>query len=541
VFFPVVFLTGVARFLFTPLALAVVFAMLTSYLLSRTLVTTMARYLLPDRGEESGGSGPWKSFLHRFENGFERFRDWYRSALTEFMGHRKFALTCVGLMVVASGLLVEVVGEDFFPVVDAGMMRLHVRAPTGTRIETTEWLTDRIERSIRKIIPPNDLASISDNIGLPIFYDLAFYQTDSIGPQDADIQIELKAGHRPTALYENRIRQSLAREFPGVETYFQAADIIAQVLNFGLSSAIDVQISGNNLARDYAIARRLATDMRNIPGVADLRIAEPLDYPAFNVDVDRNKALELGITEKQVASSLLTALAGNSLIQPTFWLDHTNGVNYDVISQAPEHLVDSVAALGNIPLSTPGGSALNSNKPQLLSNVAAITHGVDPAEVEHYTIQRVLDVDCAVSGRDLGSTSVEVQRAIDRLGRMPPGTRVEIRGQSLAMRESFKTLGQGIILAISMVYLLMVANFQSWREPLIVLMAVPGALAGVLWMLAITGSTINVESMMGAIMAVGVGVANGNLLILFANDLREEGKDAVSAASRPALPGCGRS
>ncbi len=525
VFFPVVLLTGVARFLFTPLALAVVFAMLTSYLLSRTLVTTMARYLLEDESGKKAESGLWVRFLLRFEHGFERLRARYEAALTRLIARRTLALTCVALVVLASGLLLPIVGEDFFPQVDAGMMRLHVRAPTGTRIEDTEFIVDRIERSIRKIIPANELESISDNIGLPLFIDLAFYQTDSIGGQDADIMIQLRPRHRPTAVYENRIRRDIAREFPYVNSYFQAADIIAQVLNFGLSAAIDVQISGYNLDSDNLIAHRLIRQMRNIPGVADLRIGEPLDYPAFKVDVDRNKALELGITENQVASSLLTTLAGNSLIQPTFWLDRNNGVNYYVISQAPEHLVNSVAALDNIPLSTPGASGLNGNKPQLLSNVAAITRSVDPAVIEHYTIQRVI-VNCAVSGRDLGSTSTDVQRAIARLGKLPPGTKVTFRGQSDAMRQSFRTLGEGIIL----VYLLMVANFQLWREPLIIMMAVPGALAGVLWMLVLTGTTINVESLMGAIMAVGVGVANGNLLIVFANDLREEGRDAVAAA-----------
>ena len=530
VFFPVVLLTGVGRFLFTPLALAVVFAMLTSYLLSRTLVTTMARYLLPEQHEESHGSGLWGRFLDGFERGFERLRTSYRAALTAFIAHKTLSLTCVALMILASGLLPLVVGEDFFPAVDAGMMRLHVRAPTGTRIEDSEYIVDRIERSIRKIIPPSDLETVSDNIGVPVFYNLAFYQTDSIGAMDADILIQLKEKHRPTAMYEDSIRRDLAREFPGVTTYFQAADIIAQVLNFGLSSAIDVQVSGNNLDSDYAIANRMEKQMRNIPGVADLRIAEPLDYPAFKVDVDRNKALELGITENQVASSLLTALGGNSLIQPTFWLDTHNGVNYDVISQAPEHLVNSVAALGNIPLSTPGVSGLDGNTPQLLSNVATVSHSVDPAVVEHYTIQRVIDVNCAVAGRDLGGTSAAVQRIINGLGKLPPGTKVTIRGQSQAMQQSFTTLGAGIVLAIILVYLLMVANFQSWLEPLIILIAVPGALAGVLWMLALTGTTINVESLMGAIMAVGVGVANGNLLVIFANDLREEGRDVMTAA-----------
>src|SRR5229473_2510627 len=530
VFFPVVLLTGVGRFLFTPLALTVVFAMLTSYLLSRTLVTTMARYLLPEDHEGSHGGGLWGRFLDAFERGFERLRMRYRAALTVFIARRAMSLTCVTLMILASGLLLLVVGEDFFPAVDAGMMRLHVRAPTGTRIEDSEYIVDRIERSIRKIVSPSDLETISDKIGLPWFYDLAYYQTDSIGAMDADIMIQLKEKHRPTAMYEERIRRDLAREFPGVTTYFQAADIIAQVLNFGLSSAIDVQVSGNDLDSDYAIAERLEKQMRDIPGVADLRVAEPLDYPAFKVDVDRNKALELGITENQVASSLLTTLDGNQLIQPTFWLDTHNGVNYSVISQAPEHLVNSVAALGNIPLSTPGVSGLNGNTPQLLSNVATISHSVDPAVIEHYTIQRVIDVNCAVAGRDLGSTSAAVERVINGLGKLPPGTKVTIRGQSQAMRQSFTTLGAGIVLAIVLVYLLMVANFQSWLEPLIILMAVPGALAGVLWMLALTGTTINVESLMGAIMAVGVGVANGNLVIIFANELREEGFSPVAAA-----------
>jgi multidrug efflux pump subunit AcrB len=281
VFFPVVLLTGVARFLFTPLALAVVFAMLTSYLLSRTLVTTMARYLLPeDHHQESHGGGSWGRFLDGFERGFERLRTRYHAALTAFIARRAMSLTCVALIIIASGLLLRVVGEDFFPAVDAGMMRLHVLAPTGTRVEDSEYIVDRIERSIRKIIPPSDLETISDNIGLPVFYDLAFYQTDSIGPMDTDIQIQLKEKHRPTAMYQDRIRRELARQFPGVTTYFQAADIIAQVLNFGLSSAIDVQVSGNDLDSDYAIAERLEKQMRDIPGVADLRVAEPLDYPA---------------------------------------------------------------------------------------------------------------------------------------------------------------------------------------------------------------------------------------------------------------------
>ncbi len=529
VFFPVVLLTGVARFLFTPLALAVVFAMLTSYLLSRTLVPTMARYLLPSEHEEHLGNSLWERAVRGFDNGFNRVRDRYRDALAKFIARRTFSLVCVGLLILVSVVLVKVVGEDFFPKVDAGMMRLHVRAPTGTRIEHTELVVDDIERAIRKIIPPDQLQGISDNIGLPLSYDLAFYQTDSIGPMDADILIQLKPKHEPTAMYEDRIRTALEAKFPNVTSYFQAADIVSQVLNFGLPAAIDAQINGNDLNKDYQIAARLADRMQRIPGVSDLRIAEPLDYPTYKVDVDRSKALEMGITQQEVASSLLASLSGAALLQPNFWLDPVTGVNYQVVSQAPQHLIDSLAALSNIPLSTPQIDG-TPGQPQLLGNVASVHRDIDPAVVAHYTVQRVIDVDCAVTGRDLGSTAAAVQREIGNLGKLPPGTQVVIRGQSQAMNESFRTLGEGIVLAIILVYLLMVANFQSWLEPFIIMMAVPGALAGVLWILVITGTTINVESLMGAIMAVGVGVANGNLLITFANELREQGYNPVAAA-----------
>ena len=537
VFFPVVLLTGVARFLFTPLALAVVFAMLTSYLLSRTLVPTMARYLLAASHEENmGGSSRWGRVVRAFEARFDRLRDLYRDALGMFIARRTFSLACVAVMILVSVGLLFAVGEDFFPAVDAGMMRLHVRAPTGTRIEHTELLVDNIERTIRTIIPPDELDSISDNIGLPISYDLAFYQTDSIGPQDTDVLIQLKPNHRPTAQYQDEIRKVLETRYPNVVAYFQAADIVGQVLNFGLSSMIDAQINGNSLQSDYEIALRLKRKMAQIPGVADLRIGEPLDYPTFKVEVDRTKALQFGITQNQVASSLLASLSGAQLLQPNFWLDPVSGVNYNVIAQVPQEVINSVNAIDNIPLSVlPTASvaskqATSGSQPQLLGNLATVRHDWDPAVIAHYTVQRVIDVNCAVSGRDLGSVSADVQTAIAGLGTLPAGTHVVIRGQSAAMSESFKTLGEGLVLAVILVYLLMVANFQSWLEPFIIMMAVPGALAGVLWMLVITGTTINVESLMGAIMAVGVGVANGNLLITFANELREDGYDSVAAA-----------
>jgi len=530
VFFPVVLLTGVARFLFTPLALAVVFAMLTSYLLSRTLVPTMARYLLPDTHEEHLGSGLWGRIVSAFDARFERLKGRYRFALAKFIAQRNFSLGCVAILVLSSLAMLLVVGEDFFPKVDAGMMSLHLRMPTGTRVEHTELLVDDIERAIRTIVPADELEGISDNIGLPVSYDLAFYHTDSIGPQDADVLIQLKTEHHPTAIYQQKIRELLERQFPNVTAYFQAADIVSQVLNFGLPAAIDAQINGNDLQADYDIALRLQDRMRTIPGISDLRIAEPQDYPTFGVNVDRDKALQLGITQQQVASSMLSTLSGASLLQPNFWLDPKSGVNYSVIAQSPQHLIDSVATLSNIPLSTPSTVVGSQSQAQLLGNLGTITHKWDPAVVAHYTVQRVIDVDAAVSGRDLGSVTAAVQREIGKLGQLPAGTRVVIRGQSQAMRDSFRTLGEGIILAIILVYLLMVANFQSWLEPFIIMMAVPGALAGVLWMLAITGTTINVESLMGAIMAVGVGVANGNLLIVFANELREEGYSPVAAA-----------
>jgi CzcA family heavy metal efflux pump len=546
VFFPVVLLTGVAKFLFTPLALSVVFAMLTSYLLSRTLVPTMARLLLPEDHEENLGTGRWGRIVRGFDARFERLKHHYRFGLAKFIARRTFSLVCVAVIILSSLALLLIVGEDFFPAIDAGMMSLHVRMPTGTRIEHTELVVDEIERAIRTVVPDNELLGISDNIGLPLSYDLAFYQTDTIGPQDADLLIQLEPDHKPTAGYQQKIRDMLSVKFPNVTVYFQAADIVSQVLNFGLPAAIDAQINGNNLQADYDIALRLQERMRTIPGVSDLRIAEPQDYPTFKVNVDRAKALQLGITQQEVTSSVLATLSGASLLQPNFWLDPKNGVNYSVIAQQPQHIIDSVALLSNIPLSTPSSSngingtaststadtsiASAQNQPQLLGNLSTVTHDWDPAVVAHYTVQRVIDVDCAVHGRDLGGVASAVQHEINNLGKLPAGTHVVIRGQSQAMRDSFTTLGEGLVLAIVLVYLLMVANFQSWLEPFIIMMAVPGALAGVLWMLAITHTTINVESLMGAIMAVGVGVANGNLLITFANELREEGYSPLAAA-----------
>jgi multidrug efflux pump subunit AcrB len=530
VFFPVVLLYGVARFLFTPLALAVVYSMLTSYLLSRTLVPAMARYLMPAEHVAVTGNGLWPRFVRSFDRGFERFRDGYRELLGAFIARRAFALTCVAILIGLSLFLGPVVGQDFFPNVDAGMMKLHLRAPTGTRIEETERVVDGIERAIKRVIPPAELDSISDNIGLPPFaYVLAFYQTDSVGPQDADILVSLKPNHHPTAAYRDRIRRMVQEQFPGVQVYFQAADIVSQVLNFGLSAPIDAQISGQSLQASYRIALQLLSAMKRIPGLADVRIAQLLDYPTIRVDVDRARALELGVDQRDVAADLLIGLATNVLIQPTYFLDPKNGVNYSVLEQVPQHLYDSVQSLGNTPL-TPAAGSDASGSQELLSNVATIRQDTEPAVVNHFNVQRVIEVDSGVEGRDLGSASNAVQHAIDSLGELPRGTRITIRGQSDAMHESFASLRLGIVLAIVLVYLLMVANFQSWMEPMVIMLALPGALAGVLWMLALTGTTINVESLMGAVMAVGVGVANGNLVVIFANELREQGYSPTAAA-----------
>ena len=530
VFFPVVLLYGVARFLFTPLALSVVYAMLTSYLLSRTLVPAMSRYLMPSLHEENAGSGRWGKFAQGFERRFEGLRESYRNQLARFITRRGFGLTCVALLVVSSLFLLPVVGEDFFPTVDAGMMKIHVRAPSGMRVERTERVVDDIEQAVRGIIPPTELDQISDNIGLPPFaYVLAFYQTDSVGPQDADVLISLRPGHHPTAGYITAIREMIAGRFPDVRVYFQGADIVSQVLNFGLSAPIDAQISGANLDADYQVGRRLEAAMSVIPGLTDVRIAQLLDYPTIQVNVDRVKALQLGIDQRTVATNLLTSLSSNVMLQPNFWLDPANGVKYNVLEQVPQHMLDSMQALGSTPLTgTSADHAMQAT--QLLSNVATISQTVESAIVNHYNVQRVIDVNCGVEGRDLGGASAAVQRAIDALGHLPPGMRINIRGQSQAMHESFSALELGIVLAIVLVYLLMVANFQSWLEPLVIMMAVPGTLAGVLWMLALTGTTVNVESLMGAIMAVGVGVANGNLVVIFANELREQGYTPVAAA-----------
>ncbi|MGH7934038.1 MAG: efflux RND transporter permease subunit [Candidatus Binataceae bacterium] len=534
VFSPVIGLTGVARFLFTPLALAVVYAMLTSYLLSRTLVPSMALHLLAEEPTDHHMSGVVGRVTAAFERWFDRQVVRYERALTRVLQHRGLVLACIGVIVIASMGLVKVVGEDFFPNVDTGMIRLHARVPVGTRLEETTRIIDGVEHTIRSVIPPNELQLMTDHIGLPVYWALLFYQTDSLGPQDADIQIQLTENHHPTIDYIKKIRTAVHGEFPDVMIYPQAADIISQVLSFGLSAPIDVQIVGRDLRGNFRLAEKLQSEIETIPGAADVRIAQVLNYPTLRVQVDRAKALEVGITQRDVTSSILTSLSSSLITAPNQWLDRHNGVSYSVAVQTPQHVVDSIQAIGRTPLtpSQPTAAMTDSTMPppQFLANLAVISHEVQPQGINHYTVQRVVDVDCGVEGRDLGGVAAAVQRKIDAFSDIPPGTTIRILGESAAMHDSFASMGAGLVLAIVLVYLLMATNFQSWLDPMIIMMAVPGALAGVLWILIFTHTTLNVESLMGAIMAVGVGVANGNLLITFANDLRAQGYDAVTAA-----------
>jgi CzcA family heavy metal efflux pump len=537
VFAPVLSLTGVARYLFTPLALAVVYAMPTSYLLSRTLVPSMARHLLfEDPGADRIG-GVFGRFASRFEHGFEGIIERYRTLLGLAMERRTLVLTCIGGMVLVSIFLVKVVGEDFFPNVDAGMIRLHARVPVGTRLERSTQIMARVERVIREVIPPRELHLVTDHIGLPIYWALLFYETDSLGPQDADIQIQLNPKHHPSENYIRRIRAAVTRKVPEVQIYSQPADIVSQVLNFGQSAPIDVQFAADDIHASYALARELKRSMETIPGAVDVRIPQVLDYPTLQVAVDRDKALELGITENNVASSMLSSLASSIEVSPSQWLDWGTGVNYSLAVQTPQHLVDSIQAISRTPITSGNQIGLVQSTDlqplvgaQFLGNLSTVQHQLQAQGVNHYTIRRVVDVQCNVEGRDLGSVSTAVGRYVSQLKGVPRGTQIRILGEAQAMRESFTSLGEGLIFAIALVYLLMATNFQSWRDPMIIMLAIPGALAGVLWMLVITRTTLNVESLMGAIMAVGVGVANGNLLITFANDRTEKGKDPMSAA-----------
>ena len=542
VFFPVVLLSGAAKYLFTPMALAVVLAMLASYLLSRTLVATLSRQLFTahhvagPQHEDYGGQGTGLyATLNRWrEKGFQKLQDTYVGLLGVVLHHRIYTLAMFGLLLLISAALPVVIGTDFFPSVDAGLMKLHFRAPIGTRLEDTEHLLMRVEDRIRQIIPADELETINDFQGIPTSYNLAFVPTDNVGDMDAEILIALKPQHHPTAEYMETIRRTLPREFPGSSFYFQSADIVSQVLNFGVSAPIDVEVEGPDLNRSYQIARQLRDDISRVPGTADVVIKQPLQYPALRINVDRQRAAELGLTERDVANSMLISLSSSVLVSPSYFLNPLNNVNYTVAVRIPPSRIDSVQTLMNMPLSTPGsanflqpGAAPGSAQvpqPQFetLSNVARLEPQSVAEEVNHYTVQRVVDVTANLDRRDLGSVVHAIQQKIAGLGALPAGMRIRIHGQYEVMNQSFRSLLLGLVLAIILVYLLMVVLFQSWLDPFIIIMAVPGALMGILWMLALTGTTINVESLMGSIMAVGIATSNSILLVSYANDVRVE-------------------
>jgi multidrug efflux pump subunit AcrB len=543
VFFPVVLLTGPARYLFTPLAVAVVISMLASYVLSRTLVPVLARQLMEKEAIDLGeGRDGWARFNRWRDAGFERFRAGYARALVVVLDHRGWVLGTATVILVISAALPFVVGLDFFPSVDAGLMRLHFRAPIGTRLTETERLVLAAERKIREIIPAEELATLNDNIGIPLFYNLAFVSTDNIGPQDADILISLKPGHHPTEGYMRRIREELPKDFPGSSLYFQPADIVSQVLNFGLSAPIDVQIESNNLDQGFNVGRQLASRMRHIPGLADVRLAQVLDYPTLKLDVDRDRAAEIGLSQRDVANDLLTTLASSTLVNPSFWLNPKNNVNYLVVVQTPLASMQSTGDLLATPITTVGQpinqsisssptDSASTRGASYLGTISQLKPGRALGQVNHSTIQRVINVQGNADGRDLGALGTDIRKAISELKGIPPTMRITLRGQIESMINSFSSLAAGLLLAIVLVYLLMVVLFQSWLDPVIILAAVPGALIGILWMLALTGTTLNVESFMGAIMAVGIAVSNSILLVNFANDIRvERNLDALAGA-----------
>jgi CzcA family heavy metal efflux pump len=540
VFFPVVMLVGPARYLFTPLALAVVFSMLASYVLSRTLVPTLSKMLMPG---EAHGEAATASFSERYnrrrEEVFSRFQEAYGRLLDGVLYHRRFVLGAFAAFILLSGGLFFTLGQDFFPSVDAGLMSLHVRAPAGTRLEATEALIAQVEQSLREIIPDKELRTLNSNIGAPASFIQAFIPSDNVTSQDADLSISLEEKHRPTALYMRRIREELPKRFPGVAFYFQPADIVSQVLNFGVSAPIDLKVEGMNLEATLGVARKLEGALKGIPGAVDIRIKQVLDAPTYQVDVDRIQAARLGLSGRDVTNGLLVALSGNGQLAPNFFLDPRNGVSYQVMVKAPLAALDTPAKLMAMPFALPGKAALlqSDARPgplagpqpaEALGNFAQLSRTISPAQVSHTTVQRVVDVMANVEGRDLGGVVKDIRARIQSLGELPPGVKIALTGQNEVMESSFRSLAAGLIIAIALVYMLMVVLFQSWVDPLIILFAVPGALVGILWMLVLTGTTINVVSLMGSIMAVGIAVSNAILLVSFANDVRVANPDLDS-------------
>ena len=530
VFVPMFFLTGTARYLFVPLAEAVVFAMLASYVLSRTLVPTLVLFLL--RHHEPGSSPAAKNWFARFhawfEIQFERLRSAYRDWLARCLHHRLMFGGCFLAFCMASCLLAPFLGQDFFPKVDAGQMRLHVRARTGTRVEETAALCDRVEQLIRQTIPARELETIVDNIGLPTSgINVSYNNGGTVGPFDAEILISLDPEHHhPTAGYIRKLRHDLNLAFPGVAFFFQPADIVSQVLNFGLPSPIDIQVVGREQKANYHVANEIADQLRQVPGAVDVHVQQMFDLPNLQVKADRTKIQEVGFTERDVANSLLVSLSGSFQTTPSFYLNPVNGVSYQVASQTPQYALDSLQALAGIPV-TGASQAV----PQLLGNLATFSRGTEQGVVSHYNIQPVIDVYADVQGRDLGSVAKGFQGIVQAAEKkLPASSSIIVRGQVETMHSSFLGLGLGLIFAIVLVYLLIVVNFQSWTDPFIIITALPGALCGIVWILFLTHTTLNVPSLMGAIMSIGVATANSILVVTFAKERLAETGDAFAAA-----------
>jgi len=532
VFVPMFFLTGVARFLFVPLAEAVVFAMLASYLLSRTLVPTMAKYLL--RGHEaetlaaSQSRNPLVAMQIKFEAAFERFREGYHGLLERCLHHKRaFLFIFLGTCVASVVFLVPWLGQDFFPAVDAGQFKLHMRAPTGTRIEETARLSDLVEQSIREQIPPKEIDSIIDTIGLPYSsINLSYSNSAPIGTGDVDILVSLSNGHRPTAQYVHDLRLRLPEEFPGVTFSFLPADIVSQILNFGLPAPIDIQIVGYGVDANRAFADKLLERVRRVPGTVDLRIQQPSDQPYLHVNVDRTKAQQVGYTQRDVANNLLVSLSGSFQTTPEFWVDPKTGVSYSIATQTPQYRIDSLQDLENIPVTGPSGA-----QPQILASLASIRRGAGLAVVSHYDIQPLIDIYGSVQGRDLGGVARDINQIVqDSKKELPRGSQLIVRGQIQTMRSSYEGLLGGLVFSIVLVYLLIVVNFQSWLDPFIIISALPAALAGIVWFLFVTHTTLSVPALTGSIMCVGVATANSILVVSFAKEQLAEGKDAIAAA-----------
>ncbi len=535
VFVPVTLLSGSAKFIFTPLALNVVLAMIASYGLSRTLVPTMMHFLLPaevplyqepDKETPLSRSLIWR--LHKgFEHGFDYFQEKYKAGLSWSLDHRALTLVAFAVVSLGSLALIPVIGRDFFPYVDSGQMQFHVRPPAGTRIETTNEVFQRVNDEIRRVIPPEQLAMVVNNIGLPPGgVNLAYSASDTTSNGDGDVLVLLTAKHSPTQQWMTVLRQDLAQKFPQETFFFEPADITNQTLNFGLPAPIDVQVRGKDAASTAKIAVALQEQIKNIPGAADVFVQQQVNAPALNIDVNRLKAQELALTTRDIASNVLLSLSGSGQVAPNYWLDPQTGVSYPIIVQVPQYRLSSFEALNQTPVTSP--TAQNN---QLLRNVSETNRSVSPVTVSHYNALPVMDVFANVEQRDLGGVAADVEKIIKQNSQhLPPGVTIELTGQVLTMNTSFQNLEIGIAAAVIFVYLLMAMNFQSWTEPFIILTALPGAFAGIVWMLFLTQTTFNVPSLMGALMTIGVATANSILLVTFANDSRSEAPDAKAAA-----------